>query len=643
MRVSLFLLLSVLPFLGAVAGCSEDRRAEGRANVLPDSRPNIVLIISDDLGYPYHGFQGNEIVQTPNIDQLAVEGTTFTHAYSSASVCRPALQTILSGLHPRSWNAQRDRLEEVMGTRFRRRSEVEQYVTLPRHLARKGYRTFQGGKHWEGNFRLAGFDVGTTISRPFSLFSPDWFLFGRRSVAALDEFLDGVGEDEPFFLFFAPMLPHLPHDPVGGVLSSYQGLGLEEAAVGYYANITRFDKLVGRLIADLDARGLRDDTLFIYVSDNGWEQGPYDRPRFLSTGLGGDRGKYSIYELGFRSPLIFSWPGRIPENEQRKDLVTFEDLHATILQYAGAPLPPDHDGLALSQRIAGHGERERDHLIGFQDRLRVRESEFVPPMPTSEEDAGFLRTNRWRYVEFLDRGEQALYEIEEDPYERNDVSAWHPKLISKFAAATAAWRDALDEPAAWIDFIGRLTTEGDRPAPGLRLWLEGLTSSTRLEVFSDDRGFFRFPNVPADDYTLTYEIEAPIRASASKPPTSTPITLSREIDLNRFETGPFLSIRIPGSPPAVQSGPPASSTIEIEVFSDSFVASRALPVQITGWTGRGYVEQRVLSGPDGVVLIDQLPSGLYRIEILDAAGNRTANGTVYLGQGESEAIAFDLS
>ncbi len=614
--------------------------APGFSNEAPrERRPNIVLILADDLGYPYHGFMGSEIVLTPNLDQLAAEGTVFTHAHSSATYCQAALQTLLTGLHPRSWRAQRTRLEDTTGESFPRREEVQRYVTLPRELARMGYRTFQGGKHWEGNFEMAGFGQGTTDVRPSYLFPFDWYQFGRRTQEPLTDFLDDVGEDEPFFVYFAPMLPHHPHNAIPRLLNLYRIEGLLAVAARYYANVSWFDEVVGRMLRTLEERGLRDDTLIIYVSDNGWEQSPTDRPR---NQTGGDRGKLSMYELGFRSPLIFSWPGRVPENERREDLVTFKDLHATMLQYAGAPIPPDHEGHPLRRRIRGRGDPDRDQVVGFQDILRSRPDEPAPLVNLRFEDAGFLRTDRWRYIEWLDRGEQELYEIAEDPFERNDVGPEHPELLAEFADRTAAWREALNEPAPWIDLMGRLTTEDQVPAPGLRLWLDGVQSQIRFEILSDDRGFFRFPNVPADHYRLSHELERPADAGQWRRSRSRPATQSRLIDLTGFETGPFLPLRIPGSAPPIPPGPLASSAIEVEVVARGDVTTSGRPVEVTGFTKRGYLKQRVLTGPDGFVVLDQLPVGFYIVKVVGSTGVRSRARWVYLDQGESEPLRFKL-
>lgn len=614
-----------------------------------DRPPNIVLIVGDDHGYPYSGFMGDEIVETPNLDRLAEEGTTFTRAFSSASVCQPALQTLLTGLHTRSWDQQRIRTISAVGHSIRFRAEVQHYVTLPRQLARQGYRSFQGGKHFEGDFAMAGYDAGTATylpTNPSGLVGHD--SFARPSLSPMEDFLDTVEKDEPFFLFLAPMLPHVPFDASVDLLARYRGRGFSRDAIRYYANITRLDEVVGRIVEALEERGLRDDSLIIYISDNGWEQDPYVN-HFLGWLIGGDRGKMSIYELGFRTPIIFNWPGRVPQRKVMNDLISFEDLHASILQYAGAPIPPDHEGNSLVPRIEGWGEPARDQVIGVQDQFRVRPSEYDPTAGagrfSSRETASFLRTNRWRYIEWLDRGEQALFRIEEDPFERNDVSADHPELLALFAERTREWREELTRPAAWMDLMGRLISEDGKPAAGLRLWLEGAAESggpAQWQVFSDDRGFFRFPNVPAGEYTLVYEIEAPEIIRRWPRIESEPVTESTEVDLVGWQTSPFLSIQIPGEAPAAMGEGGRPGTIEIELRARGGAETSGLPVHLWGWTARGLVEQQVLSGPDGFVALDQLPAGFYFIRVLAPDDVRTRARWVHLRPGASEFLEIRL-
>jgi hypothetical protein len=339
----------------------------------------------------------------------------------------------------------------------------------------------------------------------------------------------------------------------------------------------------------------------------------------------------------------------VPENLILDDLVTFEDLHATLLQYGGAPIPPDHDGVSLMPRIEGWSEAARDHVIGIQDLLRVREDEWVPGSGfnglLSHETASYLRTDTWRYIEWLDRGEQALFRIEEDPFERTDLSAEHPELLARFSAHTAAWREELARPTEWMDFMGRLMAEDGTPAGGLRLWLEGTHESgvpLRLEVITDTRGFFRFPNVPAATYALTYEIERLAKGETWGRVRSAPVTQSIEVDLVGYETSPYLSIRIPGEAPPAPMAPPRPGTIEIEIQARGGAETSGVPMLLRGWTKSGLVEQRVLSGPDSFVVLDQLPPGLYSVRVTGSHRVRGGTRWVYLRPGARELLEITL-
>jgi hypothetical protein len=481
---------------------------------------------------------------------------------------------------------------------------------------------------------MAGFDAGTATHLPANPFlQVGEATFARPSLSPMHEFLDELEEGEPFLLFLAPKLPHIPLDPPADLISLYTGRGLVNPAILYYANITRLDEVIGQIIETLEARGLRDDSLIIYVSDNGWEQAP-DRLHFLGGILGGNRGKLSIYEMGLRTPLLFNWPGHVSEGRVLDDLVQFEDLHATILGYAGAPIPPDHDGVDLGPRIEGWGEKARDVVIGVQDHLRVRQEEWVPGSglagSTRIEEAGFLRTDEWRYIEWVDRGEQALYRIEEDPFERNDVSADHPELTI---------------PAPWMDLMGRLTSEEGAPAVGLRLWLEPFEDSesdASWEILSDDRGYFRFPNVPAGEFTLSYEIEAPPVANGRRPWRDESTTESRLVDLTNYQTAPFLHIQIPGEAPAAPPRSARPGMLEIELTPRGDAETRALPIRVVGWTRRGRIQQRALSGPDGFVAFDQLPTGVYRVRASGSGGAHLPSRWVHLRPGETRLLHIDV-
>ena len=200
------------------------------ASTTADARsPNIVLIVGDDHGWPYSGFMGDPMVWTPSLDTLAREGMVFNQGQTSAPICRPSLQTLLSGLHPIQWRDKRTALVAERGW-IAYREEVVHYRTLPGELRRLGYQSWQGGKHWEGSFRQAEFTAGTALEARNDFFSIDGVSFGRTdwdvtrcgptgdptlpcpAMEPLRGFLDGLGGD-PFFSSSPRRFPTPPSIP----------------------------------------------------------------------------------------------------------------------------------------------------------------------------------------------------------------------------------------------------------------------------------------------------------------------------------------------------------------------------------------------------------------------------------------------
>jgi len=442
-------------------GCTENQQAQ-RAE-----RPNIILIIGDDHGWPYFGFMGDPVVSTPQLDALARGGTLFPNAFVTSSSCRQSLLTLLTGLYPLQWNA---RLRALRAQRIRRPryTEIVDFVALPRLLGEAGYRSFQGGKFWEGRYQNAGFDEGTKDS---GLRDPDagehaelqasaggeGLSLGRTTMKPLWDFLERE-DDRPFFVWFAPKLPHTPHDAAQKYRQLYSGRGLSPEAVKYYANITRFDDRLGDLIAFLDRMGLRDDTLIVYLSDNGWQQGPRERPHLIA--LGGPKGKGSMHELGVRTPLIFNWPGRIAAAEVRSELVSSVDLFPTLLSFAGVATPPNRSPHDLYPLLTGMGAPidPRSAVPGSSSReLRPPPSSERGPRGPNEkimrkELAYTLRTSDGRYIwyfesdDYPDRSADELFRIDTDPYETRNLAAKHPDRVAKFRREILAWIDTATEP-----------------------------------------------------------------------------------------------------------------------------------------------------------------------------------------------------
>ena len=191
---------------------------------------------------------------------------------------------------------------------------------------------------------------------------------GRKTMRPLWKFLDEFGGREPFFVWFAPMLPHTPFDPPASYLEVYAGQGFSKRSRAYYANISRFDDQVGQIVEYLDRHGLRENTVSIYLSDNGGQQDPKAR----HGAYGGPRGKWSMYELGFRTPLIFNWPGRLPRGVINPTPISTVDLFPTLLGFAGLPAPVDRRGRSLRPLFGGAPPLERRPVIMQADSFRRR-------------------------------------------------------------------------------------------------------------------------------------------------------------------------------------------------------------------------------------------------------------------------------
>jgi uncharacterized sulfatase len=402
--------------------------------------PNLVLLIADDLGYLDHGFMGAPVVETPHLDALAREGTVFSHGYATSSICRPALRSLLTGLHPHQWD-QRVRALQAQRSDLRGDLVMNEFATLPRWLAARGYASFQAGKLWEGSYRVAGFGDG--FDRPGAGDARHGGA-GRRlgrtlSLDAVAAFLD-AGRGRPFFLWFAPMLPHTPHDAGPGLEARYQGRGLSSSAVRYYANVTRFDALVGELLRLLAQRGLRERTLVVYLADNGWDQPPELEVR--AGARDGPRGKGTLYEIGWRTPIVLSWPGVVPAGAVSDALVSTVDLVPTLLDYAGAPLPAELPGRSLRGLIQEGVPWPREEVIGSLRGARVE----LPGAPAAELEprslAGesfFLRSREHWYVWYPKLGREELYDAQSDPRAERDLAAAQPARAARYRRHVLRW------------------------------------------------------------------------------------------------------------------------------------------------------------------------------------------------------------
>ena len=430
----------------------------------PVDRPNVVLIIADDYGFPYHSFLGADYVKTPTMDRLAASGTVFTNGYVPANHCSPSLRSMITGLLP----IQYDSLEATNRRAFMVSEEFlsmnteeqaswqEQYrfhsmkdvPTLARILSENGYATWQGGKWWEFNYQNGGFDHGMTTGwKPEDRGNNEWFLLfmggagrdlARVNNQAAYDFVDLAGET-PFFMWYAPELPHYPFDAPQKYYDLYADSDMSESAKRYFANVSWFDERLGEFLEYLEDKDKLENTLFIYINDNGWEQDPHqeymgDPLRFNN---GGDKGKLGLTDLSYRTPVIFSWPGRIQAGTTNPSLIHAADLTPTVLDYLGLDAPDGIFGTSYKNVLTNQSGEPRSEIVGRTTQLRSEED-----MMGRKAKAYWIRQDHWFLSWDTESGEKRLYDVQRDPREDSNLASEHPELVEDLVARIQAWRAA---------------------------------------------------------------------------------------------------------------------------------------------------------------------------------------------------------
>ena len=424
-------------------------------NSKPDL-PNIILIIGDDHGYPYFGFMGADYVKTPNMDQLASSGTLFKNGYVPDNHCRPSLATLVTGMLPIKYNKEVEQMildkaivEENQKKEFRHNA-MKHFLTLPKILKNKNYTSFQGGKWWEFHYENGGFDHGMTTGwTKKERKSEGWFRkfmggdgleLARATMEPVYNFID-ENLDNPFFIWYAPELPHYPFDAPDRYYDMYKDEDMTESAKRYYANCTWFDDGVGELITYLKEVGEFENTLFIYVNDNGWEQTPdqefWDDP--MRSHNGGDKGKISLFDQSFRTPIIFSWDGKIEENAQLNYLMHSSDIPATILDYLGIEIPKNFYGKSYKTAIDGDTFYGREEIIG--NITTTRSFEDMMGKPT---EGYWIRNEEWFLNWNITENHIGLFNMKNDQNNDVNLASEKPEMVNTMIGRIKKWKDEIN-------------------------------------------------------------------------------------------------------------------------------------------------------------------------------------------------------
>ena len=401
-------------------------------------RPNIVVLLCDDLGYGDLGCFGHPRIKTPHIDQLAKDGVRFTSFYAGAPVCSPSRAALFTGRNPNRLGI-RDWIPEGSGIHMQR-SEV----TVASLLKGGRYRTGLAGK-WHLNSKFDGveptpgdfgFDHWLATQNNTDHMTPRNFVRDREKVGPLAEHASAVVVDEaigfiekadadPFAMF---VTFHAPHEIVA-TPDAYTAIYSDEpdsTVRDYYGSVSLVDHEVGRLLKVIDERGLRDKTLVLFTSDNGPE-GLKRYPKAIHShgSTGPLRGqKLSMYEGGLRVPGIVRWPGRAEAGSVCDQPVAFPDLLPTLCEVAGVAAPADRplDGVSFLPALAGKPiDRVRplawqyDKAIGSPWTLAVRQGS-------------------WKLLADSDRKRFALYDLANDIGETRDQSGDEPDRVAVMRA-----------------------------------------------------------------------------------------------------------------------------------------------------------------------------------------------------------------
>lgn len=461
------LLLALYALLSG--GCSPAAQEPAPDTTVP---PNIVFIIADDLSWAHLGAYGSDEVRTPNLDRLAREGVVFENAFVSTPSCTPSRASILTGRN----GFELDEGATLWGYLPAR------FATWTESLAQNGYRVGATGKGWAPGFLIdrdvnpAGRPWNDIRNRPYGDRFEDLQMSDIDYAANFEAFLDAADETRPFSFWMGTFEPHRGYTE--GVAAA---LGIDSAAVTvppfmpdagevrddiaeYYAEIEHIDVQVGRVMEALDRRGLQDNTIVVFTSDNGM---PFPRA------------KATLYDYGTRMPLLFWWGENIAGGRRVENLVSLTDIAPTFLEFAGveaqadmsgqslAPLLiPGRSGLAAREAVYMYRERHgfypdsggmsfpsrairtHDHLLIWNAR-----PDAIPLDVDGGPAKSFMEENAGEYpalhaLSFGPRSEFELYDVRADAWQMRNLAAdgSHAELLDSLGDRLFSYLESRQDP-----------------------------------------------------------------------------------------------------------------------------------------------------------------------------------------------------
>ncbi len=436
----------------------------GCLNILnAQKKPNIILILTDDMGYSDIGCYGGNFVPTPNIDLLAQTGTKFMQYYTAAPICSPSRVSILTGMYPAKWNF----TTFLNNKKSNLEAEQANYLntnapSMAKVFKNAGYATGHFGKwHMGGGrdvqnapgFEKYGFDEHiSTYESPDPdplITATDWIWSPNDSIKRwdrtkyfVDKTLDFLSRhsEKPCFVNLWPDDMHTPWVPE--VDWRYTGkfpLNPKEEK-SFKLVLQEFDKQIGRLVEGLEKMGIANNTIILFTSDNG------PLPSFRGSRALGLRGsKLSLYEAGIRMPFIITWPGHIPQGKTDSlSVLNSTDLMPSLASMAGVELPPNYqgDGVDMKSVLLGNESVRRQDMFWEYGR---NEHAFNYPKGKDRSPNLAIRSGNWKLLTNYNGDQIELYDLEHDRFETQNVEKKHPELVKELQRKLKTWRMYLPE------------------------------------------------------------------------------------------------------------------------------------------------------------------------------------------------------
>ena len=438
------------------------------------ARPNVVLILADDLGWSDLGCYGADLHETPHLDRFARDGMRFTQAYAM-SVCSPTRAALMTGKHAARVHITIWSEGSLKGPVNRRLLQADSLhdlphseTTLARHLQDAGYLTALVGKWHLGDANhfpeTHGFDVnigGTHWGAPQTFWWPyrgqgrfgtefrfvPHLEFGKPGEYLTDRLTDEAlriidqAHDRPFFLYLAHHAPHTPIEAKDGDVQYFTAKlrpGMRHRNAVYAAMVKSLDESVGRILDHLRKHGLEQKTLVVFTSDNGGYVGTDKRagqqvPVTDNAPL--RSGKGSLYEGGIRVPLLVRWPGITPPGTECHQPVVTMDLFHTLRAAANTGSRPaaDEDGLDLAPLLQDPTAKLNREELFFH----------YPHYYETTTPVSAIRSGNWKLLEYFEDGRIELFNLAADPAEQTDLASQHTGKADELRQRLQDWRDSV--------------------------------------------------------------------------------------------------------------------------------------------------------------------------------------------------------